>query len=79
MDKDLPITVFNREGQDIIKVDELMLFLGHRKEQTELKYNSIQADNKSNLIIKSQIGGELALINELLRKPKYIFMEVKQK
>ncbi len=78
MEQDIPIQIYNKEGQDVIKLDDLIVFLSHRKEQTELKYTSIQADSQSNLIIKSEISGELALINEFLRKPEYIFMRVKK-
>ena len=78
MNQDLPISIYNKEGQDIIKLDDLMVFLGHRRELKEREYISIQADSQSNLIIKSQIGGELALLNEILRKPEYIFNEVKK-
>ena len=78
MEQDIPIQIYNKEGQDVIKLDDLIVFLSHRKEQTELKYDSIQADNRSNLIKKSQISGELSLIKELLNKPEHIFTMFKK-
>lgn len=70
MINDIPIQIYNKNGIDVIRVDDLMVFLSHRKEEIEKILHSLHY--KEN---KFLVSGEIRFIEELLKKPKYIFKD----